>query len=135
MNHRSSLVAISIVTISAAFLLLIAPDFLSPNGSLPPTSHSAAVEEQATKVTKPEEAEARLATEREAAGPQASKVDDGLVLLTTYCSECHSIRLLEKTRMSRSAWEKTLSRMERHSGRMSDSERALVLEHLAGPNE
>ena len=135
MNHRNSLIAIFVVAISAAFLLLIATDLLLPRGSLSALSPSEAVDEQATKFAEPVETDARLATEREVAGLQASATDDGPALLTTYCAECHSVRLLEKSRTSRSAWEKTLSRMERYSGRMSDGERALVLEYLAGPDE
>lgn len=134
MNHRKSLVAVLVVAITIAFFVLIAAKRGSPGVSATALTPSVAVDEPVTRVSEPVETNTRSVTGSAAVGHQALAAEDGLTLLQTHCSECHSVKLLEKTRMSHGAWEKTLSRMERYSGTLSDAERAVVLDHLVAPD-
>lgn len=132
MKPRTSLIAAFAVAIPVALLLLIATACSSTGPTA--TSSSLATNGQAESAGGPVEADAVSTAAREAAEPLVSSEQGGPRLLQTYCAQCHSVKLLEQTRKSRAEWEKTLSRMERYSGHLTEIETLVVLDHLAAPD-
>lgn len=135
MKPRYSLIVAFVIAVPLVLLVLNTADSGSP-GIIPtatPTSDSA--NGQVERGGEPVETNTHLMATPEAAETMTMPESDGTTLLQTYCAQCHSVKLLEKTRMSRANWEKTLSRMERYSDLTSDAEKLLVLEHLTAPDK
>lgn len=123
MKSRTSLIAVLFATIPLMIFVLIAAGCRAPETSTATAPASVMADGPAEMAGESTEATA-------ATGTQVATEQDGKTLLQSYCAPCHSVTLLEKTRKTRAEWEKTLSRMERHSGPLNDSERLLILDHL-----
>lgn len=129
MKPRYSLVAAIVVAIPIALLVLNTVDSGSPETGPTVAPPSGMAKEQVESIGGPVEANAVLTVTPQAAEPIVLE-QDGTTLLQAHCAQCHSVKLLEHTRKSRADWEKTLSRMERYSGLLSDAEKLTVLNLL-----
>jgi cytochrome c5 len=140
MKPRYSLVAVAVIAAAIVLLLLNSVHADSPQGSPTVASSSGTALEQVENenvggldATKTSQAASPAA--QQAAGSSTAPEGNGAILLQTYCAHCHSVKLLEHTRKSRAEWEKTLARMERHSGLSSEAEKLIVLDYLAASDK
>lgn len=130
MKPKYTLIVAIVVAIPVVLLMINTADSGSPGTSptiMPPSSTAS---EQVELRGRSVETKTPLTATPEAEDSLIVPEGSGATLLQTHCAQCHSVKLLEHTRKSRADWEKTLSRMERHSGPLSDAEKLLVLEHL-----
>ena len=61
----------------------------------------------------------------------ASSVSDGKTLLEKRCSTCHSTSKVTNATKTRAEWEQTVTRMIGKGARLSDSEKAELVNYLA----
>ena len=135
LKPRYSLIAALIVAISVTLIMLGTAGCGSPEANPTAMPSSAMANEQRENMGEPAEADSRRPATTEAAGSLTVQEGSGATLLQTHCAQCHSLKLLELTRKSRAEWEKTLARMERHTGLLGDTEKRLVLEQLTASDE
>lgn len=135
MKPRYLLVAAIVVAIPVLLLVLNTVDSGTPDASPTVAPPSGTAKEQAARVGGPVEANAGLTATPGAAQSLITPEGDGTMLLQTHCAQCHSVKILERTRKSRTEWEKTLARMEKYSGLVNDAERLMVLDHLAASDK
>ncbi len=56
---------------------------------------------------------------------------DGATLLRERCTRCHGLERVEGTRKTPEEWEQTVDRMIRRGAKLSEAERAVLIEYLA----
>lgn len=56
---------------------------------------------------------------------------DGATLLRERCTGCHGLERVEGTRKTPEEWEQTVDRMIRRGAKLSEAERAVLIEYLA----
>lgn len=61
----------------------------------------------------------------------AAPAADGAALLDERCSACHSAGVPKQLKMSRSDWDKTVSSMVGRGAKLTDAEKAVLLDYLA----
>lgn len=135
MKPRYTLIIAIAVAIPAVLLMINTANTGSPGTSPTVMPPSGMANGQVERGGEPVETSTHLVTTPEAAETITMPEPDGATFLQTYCAQCHSVKLLEKTKMSRESWEKTLSRMERYSGLIGEAEKVLLLEQLAAPDK
>ena len=69
-------------------------------------------------------------TSKPTASPELSG-QDGQSLLSDHCARCHTLSWLKQVKKDRGNWEKTLVKMEKFAGAMSESEKSTILDTLA----
>jgi len=107
-----------------------------PFGTVSPTDSPSGVQDVPVERLK-EQSEAMAIISTTVAEPdviQAQSQQDGPSLLRSHCARCHSTQWLEQIKESRSEWEGNLSQMERMDVRLSDTEKAILLDYLASNN-
>lgn len=62
---------------------------------------------------------------------QKSVVAKPETLLDTRCAECHALSRVTETKQDRAAWEATVERMVRNGARLSEEEKAVLVDYLA----
>jgi cytochrome c1 len=135
MKPRYSLIVAVVIVIPVVLLVLNTADSGSPETGATIKPSSSTVHGQAESVGKSVEANIGLTATPEIDEALIAPDQSGMTLLQTNCAQCHSIKLLEQTRKSRASWEKTLSRMERYSGLVNDTEKLMVLDHLTASDK
>jgi cytochrome c5 len=90
---------------------------------------------QAGSVDAQIEATALRLTSPEPAATQEMPVPDGASLLESHCAQCHVPQWLEKMHKPRAEWEKIVALMEAMGVQLSDSEKVVLLDYLAGMDE
>ena len=63
--------------------------------------------------------------------PLPAPVADGATLLRERCATCHGLDRVESARKALEEWEQTVDRMVRRGARLTEAERAVLVEHLA----
>ena len=61
----------------------------------------------------------------------ASPASIGASLLETRCSVCHSVDRPKGARKTRAEWERTVTRMISNGAQLAESEKTILVEHLA----
>ena len=56
---------------------------------------------------------------------------DGATLLETRCSACHSVDRPKQARMTQEQWDQTVTTMLSHGAKLTDAEKAVLVEYLA----
>ncbi len=63
--------------------------------------------------------------------PSARPVADGATLLRERCAVCHGLERVESARKTAEEWNQTVDRMIRRGARLTEAERAVLVEYLA----
>ncbi|MGQ9804433.1 MAG: hypothetical protein ACUVSH_11485, partial [Anaerolineae bacterium] len=58
-------------------------------------------------------------------------VADGAALLRERCTACHGLDRVERAHKKREEWERTVDRMIRLGAKLTEAERAVLVEYLA----
>lgn len=62
---------------------------------------------------------------------QKSTVAKPETLLDTRCAECHALSRVTEAKKDRAGWEATVERMVRNGARLSEEEKAVLVDYLA----
>ncbi len=135
MKPRISLIVIFVVAIPVLLFTLIAAGRGGPGTNPATTQPSDTANGQTEHISEPPGEKAPQANVTETDETGLSSEQDGRTLLQAHCAQCHSVKLLERSNMPRAQWESTLTRMETHTGHLSDVERATLLDYLAAPDK
>lgn len=65
------------------------------------------------------------------ASPALAPVADGATLLRERCATCHALDRVESARKTADEWKQTVDRMVRRGAKLTDAERAVLVEYLA----
>ena len=63
----------------------------------------------------------------------AEATTEGVALLQARCQTCHDLRLVEQQRLNAEGWARELDKMIGWGAALTDSERQMLIEHLARP--
>lgn len=66
------------------------------------------------------------------AGSEIPEADAGRALVESKCAGCHNLDRVWAKTADAAGWESTVSRMEAQGLRVTDEERATIIEYLAG---
>lgn len=132
MRPRYLLLAIIFAFIIAAILVLFAAGSLPPRAGAqinpPPGAQDALVERAEVQTDGNTNVTATIGPALTAAMP----LQDGPSIVERYCARCHGAQGLGQIKKSPAEWEKALARMESMGVRLSDAERDVLVNYLAG---
>jgi hypothetical protein len=135
MRLRTVFFATFFFTLLTAALVLFAAGILTPKAALESNLQSAVsdvpLEQDDAQPGAGERASGPAVPEESLATPQL----DALSIMDSHCSSCHVVQNLEKIKKSRAGWEQALAKMERGGVRLSEAERAALLDYLATSDE
>ncbi len=60
---------------------------------------------------------------------------DGPSLLQSRCTQCHELQWLQQVNKTRTEWDETVSQMKWFGVKISDAEKTVLLDYLAGPGQ
>ncbi len=63
--------------------------------------------------------------------PTEAPVLDGAALLESRCTACHNLNKVKQAKKSLAQWESTVNRMIQKGARLTDAEKAILLQYLA----
>ena len=69
----------------------------------------------------------------EGTGAADETVSTGAALLQARCQTCHDLRLIEQQRLNAEGWARELDKMIGWGAALTDSEKEMLVEHLARP--
>lgn len=130
MKTRYAFVTVVLVALLLGVVGLIAARGVHRGTGPPATASTSTPDEQVRGI----EAQAEVGSSRSTT-PEAAPAPDGRRLLKERCAQCHVVQLLESSRLGRTEWEKTLTRMETMGVHLSDAERSALLDFLAVPKD
>ena len=131
MRSRYLVVTMLSAILFAMFLALRGARSL-PEGSISPTDLPAKKAAAGETVEAQVEAGMHTSTKVELATTQGTQRQDGSVILEGRCTQCHTAQMIEQIRQPRADWEKSLAKMETFGVQLDESERAVLLDFLAG---
>ncbi len=65
----------------------------------------------------------------------AAPPENGSSLLQSRCTQCHELQWLRQVKKTRTGWDETVSQMEWFGVKISDAEKTVLLDYLAGVDE
>jgi cytochrome c5 len=133
MQPRYAFIAVFLIAILVVFVHLKNTDPGIPRTGPTTVEPSHTPDAQAESIEAQAEMNAIISATTGAAESQVTPQQDGPELLQDHCAQCHAVHLLEQSKKSRTDWEKTLSRMEKNGVRLTDTEKYILLDHLAAP--
>ena len=66
---------------------------------------------------------------------QTRPIQDGLALLETHCTRCHTTSRIDQFEKPRTEWKNILVRMESMGVHLSDAEKDVLLDYLAAADQ
>jgi hypothetical protein len=135
MSFRTVFYVTLFFTLFTAVMVLLAACNISPKAALESNLQSIVsdvpLEQDDAQPGTGERASGPAVPEESLATPQL----DALSIMDSHCSSCHVVQNLEKLKKSRAGWERALAKMERGGVRLSDAEKAVLIDYLATSDE